>query len=238
MQYFGGKARIANQICEYLNSVRKPNQVFLEPMCGGLNITSKIGGEIIACDYNKYIIALYNAILKGYKLPDYISEEEYYELKYNKEKDEILAGFVGFGCSYSGKFFGNYAKNNTGRNYCKNAKNSLMRKFNSIDKNNIQFIHSNYKDLKPIGYLIYCDPPYKSNTQSTMQSYGVEEFDSSLFWEVMREWSKDNDVYISEYEAPKDFECVLEIPTKTDIRCIGDKKQIRIERIFKYKEQS
>ena len=77
MQYFGGKARIANQICEYLNSVRKPNQVFLEPMCGGLNITSKIGGEIIACDYNKYIIALYNAILKGYKLPDYISEEEY-----------------------------------------------------------------------------------------------------------------------------------------------------------------
>ena len=202
-------------------------------MCGGLNITSKIGGEIIACDYNKYIIALYNAILKGYELPDYISEEEYYELKYNKEKNEILAGFVGFGCSYSGKFFGNYAKNSTGRNYCKNAKNSLMRKFSNIDKENIQFVWSNYKDLKPMGYLVYCDPPYKSNTQSTMQSYGVEEFDSSLFWDVMREWSKNNTVIISEYEAPDDFECIKEIHTKTDIRNSDGKRENRVERLFR-----
>ena len=236
MQYFGGKARIAKEICDYLNSVRKPNQIFLEPMCGGLNITSRIGGKIIAYDYNKYLINLYNAILNGYELPDCISEEEYYKLKYNKDKDEVLAGFVGFGCSYSGKFFGNYAKNNTGRNYCKNAKNSLMKKFSGIDKDNIQFLHSNYKDLNPIDCLVYCDPPYRENTQSTMQSYGVEEFDNDYFWDVMRKWSVNNDVYISEYEAPDDFECVLEISTKTDIRCIGNIKQNRIEKLFKYKQ--
>ena len=230
MQYFGGKAKIAKYIVPYLESIRKENQIFVEPMCGGLNITSKMSGKIIACDYNKYLISLYNAILKGYELPDYISEKEYYELKYNKDKNEILSGFVGFGCSYSGKFFGNYAKNNTGRNYCKNAKNSLLKKFNKI-----QFIHSNYKDLKPKNCLVYCDPPYKSNTQSTMQSYGVEEFDNDYFWNVMIEWSKDNDVYISEYEAPNGFECVLEIPTKTDIKCIGNKKQDRIEKLFRYK---
>ena len=30
----------------------------------------------------------------------------------------------------------------------------------------------------------------------------------------MRVLSKDNDVYVSEYKSPDDFECVLEIPTK------------------------
>ena len=34
----------------------------------------------------------------------------------------------------------------------------------------------------------------------------------------MRKWSKDNDVYISEYEAPDDFIRVLDIATKTNIR--------------------
>lgn len=236
MQYFGGKSRIANQICNYLNSVRKPKQIFLEPMCGGLNITSKMGGEIIACDYNKYIISLYNAILKGYELPDYISEEQYYELKYNKEKDEVLSGFAGFGCSFGGKFFGNYAKNSRGNNYCKAAKNSLIKKFNNIDKDKIKFIYSDYKDLNPVGYLIYCDPPYRRNTQSTMQSYGVEEFDNDYFWDVMRKWSINNDVYISEYEAPDDFECVLEISTKTNMKCIGDTKQDRVEKLYRYKK--
>lgn len=52
----------------------------------------------------------------------------------------------------------------------------------------------------------------------------------------MREWSKNNDVYISEYNAPDDFECVLEIPTRTDIRNKKNELDSRIERVFKYKQ--
>ena len=51
----------------------------------------------------------------------------------------------------------------------------------------------------------------------------------------MREWSKNNDVYISEYEAPDDFEAVLEIPTKTNIRDKTDNVCKRVEKLFKYK---
>ena len=51
----------------------------------------------------------------------------------------------------------------------------------------------------------------------------------------MRNWSKNNDVYISEYVAPDDFECVLEIQTKTDIRNGKNQLDKRVEKLFKYK---
>lgn len=38
----------------------------------------------------------------------------------------------------------------------------------------------------------------------------------------------------SEYTAPEDFECVLEIQTKTDVHCVNiDNK--RVENLWKYK---
>ena len=51
----------------------------------------------------------------------------------------------------------------------------------------------------------------------------------------MRNWSKNNTVIISEYEAPYDFECIKEINTKTDIRNGDGKKENRVERLFRYK---
>ena len=42
----------------------------------------------------------------------------------------LLSGcsFVGFGCSFAGKWFGGYARSNDKRNYAKMAKNSLNKK--------------------------------------------------------------------------------------------------------------
>ena len=74
-------------------------------------------------------------------------------------------------------------------------------------------------------------PPYANTTKYT----GVPDFDSEEFWNVMREWSKNNDVYISEYEAPDDFESVLDMPTKTNIRDKTDNVCCRVEKLFKYK---
>lgn len=81
------------------------------------------------------------------------------------------------------------------------------------------------------GCLVYCDPPYANTTKYT----GTPDFDTDKFWNVMREWSKDNDVYISEYEAPDDFISVLDIATKTNIRNKEDKVCSRNEKLFTYK---
>lgn len=104
-----------------------------------------------------------------------------------------------------------------------------MKKFKTLY--NVTFTYSDYKNCTPNNCLIYCDPPYKD----TIQAYGFnKEFDTDEFWEIMRKWSKNNDVYISEYNAPDDFKCVLEIPTKTIIRDNNNNPIYRTEKLFTY----
>lgn len=95
----------------------------------------------------------------------------------------------------------------------------------------VLFEYVDYKTLSFSGCLIYCDPPYDNTTKFT----GTPDFNTEKFWNVMRLWSQNNDVYISEYVAPEDFECVLEMPTKIDIRNKKNQMEKRIEKLFKYK---
>ena len=229
MQYFGGKQRISKQIVEVLNEYRKGNQPLVEPFVGGCNIISKMSGERYCYDINEYLIEMYKAVQNGWTPPAIITEEEYDYIRNNKDKDKPLTGFVGIGCSYSGKWFGGYARNKTGRNYCLNAHNSILKQLNEI--RDINFSCKDYKELEFEGCLIYCDPPYKDTTKYPI----IGEFNTEESSNVMRNWSKNNTVIISEYEAPYDFECIKEIHTKTDIRNSDGKRENRVERLFRYK---
>lgn len=228
MQYFGGKTKIAKEVVKFLESKREIGQPYLEPFVGGGIVCSKMSGKRTANDFNEYLIEMYKGVQNGYELPDYISEEQYKYIKENRDEDKVLTGFVGFGCSFAGKWFGGYARQK-GYNFASGSKRSLLKKMNTMK--NVVFINRNYKELNPKGWLIYCDPPY----EGTVQPYGVKGFDSDEFWEIMRKWSKDNKVFISEYKSPNDFECVLEIPTKTIIRDTGGTPSYRVEKLFAYK---
>lgn len=229
MQYFGGKAKISKYIVPFLESVRKEDQIFVEPFCGGCNIVSKMSGQREAYDFNRYLIELYRAVQNGYELPDTLSEEQYKYIKEHKDENMALTGFAGFGCSFAGKWFGGYARGHGGKKgYADTSKRSLLRKMSTIS--DVKFDWADYKILSFNNCLIYCDPPYKNTTKFT----GTPDFDTDEFWNVMREWSKNNDVYISEYEAPDDFKCVLEIKTTTDIRNKNNKMEKRLEKLFKY----
>ena len=113
MQYFGGKQRISKYIVETLNDYRKDKQPLVEPFVGGCNVISKMDGERYCYDINEYLIEMYKAVQNGWIPPTTITKEEYDYIKNNKNEDKVLTGFVGIGCSYSGKWFGGYAKNNT-----------------------------------------------------------------------------------------------------------------------------
>ena len=230
IQYFGGKAKIAKYIVPFLESQRKDNQSYLEPFVGGANIVCKMTGERYAYDYNEYLIEMYKAVQQGYELPNELNEEQYKYIKNNKDENKALSGFVGFGCSFAGKWFGGYARDK--RKSCDFAftsKNGLLNKMSTMQ--DVKFEWKDYKTLQPKGFLIYCDPPYANTTKYT----GTPDFDTEIFWDIMREWSKDNDVYISEYNAPDDFISVLEIPTKTDIRDTNGTPIYRTEKLFTYK---
>ena len=189
---------------------------------------SKILDKRLAYDKHPYLIAMYKELQNGWIPPDTITKEEYYYIKNNKDEKPYLTGFVGFGCSFAGKWFGGYASNSRGDNYCLNSKNSILRKMNTL--NDVRFEVADYKDLIFKDSLIYCDPPYQGTTQ-----YGlVGEFDSIEFWETMRMWSQYNTVIVSEYNAPEDFKCVWQKKTKTEIRNRDNIREDRVERLYTY----
>lgn len=227
MQYFGGKAKIAKEIVHILEYNRKPNQIFIEPFIGGSNIISKMSGIRYGFDKHRELIEMYKALQNGWIPPEIVTREDRLKAM-NNEYPEYLKAFIGFGCCYSGVYFGGYASNSRGDNFAKNAKNSLLRKI-SIMKDVI-FECKDYKDLIFEDCLIYCDPPYSGTSQ-----YKVGNFDSEEFWEYMRIWSEYNKVFVSEYNAPNDFECIWEKKTKTEIRTKLNGREDRIEKLFIYK---
>ena len=94
----------------------------------------------------------------------------------------------------------------------------------------VKWHFSDYQHLHfPKGSVIYCVPPYQGTTQ-----YGAV---TSFNWEKFWDWCRGqklfgNKVFISEYAAPDDFDCVFRVETKLDIRIKDGTQPPRTERIF------
>lgn len=109
MRYVGGKARTSKDIAKVLNSNLKENQTFVDLFCGSCNVIEKIDNnrERIANDKHTYLIEMWKALQDGWTPPTDISEETYNNIKNGYVNvDPCLKGFVGFGCSYAGRWFG------------------------------------------------------------------------------------------------------------------------------------
>ena len=216
MQYFGGKAKIAKELSIFLNSKIQPNQTFVDLFCGSCNVVSKIQAkERIANDLHKELIALHIAVQEGQELPSAISEEEYKDIKLNKENyPDWLVAFVDFGCSFAGKYFGGYARGGD-QNYASCAKNSITKKHTTMDS--VKFVTSSYSDVQiPSESFIYCDIPYKDTTK-----YSVGDFKHDDFYKYAKQKQSEGCiVYVSEYEhnVPEDWKVVWRHESTKSIR--------------------
>ncbi len=226
MQYLGGKSKTANQIAAYLNNIRKPLQPYWEPFTGAGWILERIHTRpIFASDAHLQLIAMWQALQDGWKPPEIVTEADYQEAKAGKI-DDALTAFIGFGCSFGGKWFAGYARGNTSP---KASAKSILKKINRMDCPT--FYQADFMTCytPAFGCLIYCDPPYNG----TSEYKGIDKFDTAKFWERVR-WLEENGhtVVVSEYEAPDDFGCVLEMPTYTEIRAKKGRDS-RVERLFR-----
>lgn len=228
MQYQGGKTRISKEVSGVINEVsrwkikncqtvsdnyvecnkiaERESNCFVSLFCGSCAVESKITGfdKVILNDKHKYLIEMFKGVQNGYELPEYISEEDYKYIRSHKDEDKVLTGFVGFGCSFGGKWFGGYAKNKTNTNYAKQSKRSLLKDMGTLS--NAEFVCNDYREVEiPDNAVVYCDPPYNNTT-----GYNNEKFDSDTFWNYMRELSQNHLVFISEQEAPIDFAPIWE----------------------------
>lgn len=205
MTYVGGKSRLAKYIIPKLLEYREEGQMYVEPFVGGANIIDKMDDPRIACDNNEYLIAMWQALQNGWQPPKELDKELYTIIKQDKRIfPKELVAFVGFPCSFRGKWFGGFAKSNNYYNTIEvEARNAVLKQINKMKK--VSFIHRDYMNGPIDNCLVYCDPPY-SNTIGYKES-----FDSKRFWGWAEEQSKDNIIIISEKDAPKPFVPILRI---------------------------
>lgn len=231
MRYQGGKSRIATEIAESINQSINQSTTFVSLFCGACSVESKIKADIKICnDKHEYLIEMLKGVQQGYELPDSVSENEHKYIKENKDKNKFLAGFVGFGCSFGGKWFGGYARNKTNTNYAAQSKKSLLKDMEHMKDS--KFICKDYREVEiPDDAIIYADPPYDKTT-----GYGHEKFNSKEFWEYMRLLSKTHMVYISEQHAPNDFICIWEKPFTRTLDVNKDNQFQITEKLFIHKD--
>lgn len=240
MKYVGSKNRLAKELVPIIQSyIKSDTKGYLEPFVGGANMIDKIQcSNKIGCDIHEELIELLK-YTQAYSelLPIRISEEQYNEVKDNKEKyEKWYVGLVGFCATFSAKWFGGYARSFksdgiTPRDMSYEAISNLKKQAHKLK--NIKFIHSDFLNLDMSNinnYVIYCDIPYKGTTK-----YKTESFPYDRFYDWVRKHSKDNTILVSEYDMPDDFQCIWSKEHKTLIdsnKTSNDEKNIRIERLF------
>lgn len=228
MRYLGGKSRLAKEIAGVLSGFLGSAGVYVEPFVGSAAVAEKLAGlspiPMLLADSHPDLILLYRAMQNGYVPPDAVSEQEYEQAK--QLQPCAYRGFVGFACSYGGKWFGGYARGEE-RNYALEGKRSLLRTVAALQ--GARFLCCDYRELvMPGRALIYADPPYANTTR-----YRGGQFDSDALWDwARRQSASGHTVIVSEYAAPDDFDTLWEKPHTTSIRPRNGNEQ-RIERLFK-----
>lgn len=215
MKFVGSKARIAKHILPIVLEGRQGR--YVEPFAGGMNSICEVSGNRLANDSNEALIAMWVKLLEGWQ-PSEFTREEYGDIRRNKESYPLhIVGWVGYNCSYCGKWFGGYAgKTNTAtgtvvdyqaeaiRNVAKQVPKLAGCEFSALDYKNLEIYPED---------VVYCDPPYEGTT-----GYGCE-FNHQEFWEWCR--SLKAKVFVSEYAAPDDFRCVWSREVKSSLSANG-----------------
>ena len=232
MKYMGSKNRIAKYILPIMLTGRKPDQYWVEPFVGGANMIDKVTGNRIGADLNEYVIALLKKMSKEEFSAPMINKDTYKMIKNDKEQfEKWVVGYAGTQLSFGSTWFGSYRRDNKGiRNYCLEAQNNVNKQAGSLKS--VIFTSCSYQDLViPPNSIIYCDPPY--DTEATKGKY-KDSFEHKDFWQ----WCRDKEVeghkvFISEYNAPKDFKCIYQKEITQRMNNNADTKK-GIERLFEY----
>lgn len=238
MKYMGSKARHAKELLPIILKNRKPGQWYVEPFVGGANMIDKVDGPRIASDTQPHLISMWQAVSDGWWTPpQFVSEEDYSEVNAHR-KIMPETGYIGFALSFGGKFFGGYRRDVAGTKGCvENMKLQSRRSYDSLLKQakqlkGVDFRFCSYLNLAiPEGSIIYCDPPYAGTTK-----YATGGFDHDVFWQWCREKvAEGHQVFVSEYTAPDDWECIWEKSTKANFDDKRSGENARTEKLFTLK---
>lgn len=259
MKYMGSKSRFAKEILPIILKDRKNGQWYVEPFAGGMNVICDVDGKRIANDNNFYLIQMWMGLMSDTKYPTNIPKNLYdiardiyngkkqHNLTENPFTNEVhlsddMIGWIGWMGSANGRFFdGGYSgksvtKAGNVRDYVEEAIKNILKQIPKMT--GVLFQNKDYSEMDiPDNSLIYCDIPYCDTKQYSTS----KNFEHSKFWQWVRDMEKNgHTVFISEYNAPDDFECVWQKQAKSSLSAngvIGGSKD-SVEKLFKLKKNS
>ena len=244
MQYLGGKSRLAKEIA----AIVAPKGLWWEPFCGGLSVSVQLAkyGSGLVSDANPALIALYQAVRDGWVPPETVSEDEYREAKALPDSDPRKA-FIGFGCSFGGKWFAGRARDGsvynhgrgtkpTVRSPAKSAARAVLRDvalLRSCHFRLLSFFAPDPRTFPSCPETIYADPPYAGATGYA----AVGRLDHGLFWAYCQEWAvRGVRVFVSEYACSVGADVVLE---HNQCDTVGHQTgRTKVERLFRVQPPS
>lgn len=237
MKYLGSKARIAKFILPIMLEEARVNNIttWVEPFIGGANLIDKVPNYFtrIGIDSNPHAIAALIGI-RDYleELPENVSEELYQSLR--GTKPDPITSLIRFGASFGGKFEAGFARSFTNkgvpRNHWDEARRNAIKQSPLIQ--GVKLICDSYENYSHLeNCLIFNDPPYFGTT-----SYKTAPFDHKKFFNWCRLMAKNNTVFVSEYSAPDDFQCVWQGEIQTNFSSTRTCAAQVMEKLFKVKK--
>lgn len=221
--YHGGKQRIGKKLAQniYEESLDIEDEYefdikgYCEPFCGMLGVYQhipelfeeyKTNLKYKAGDFNKSVIKMWKAGQKGWIPPTRKVSRAAFMKMAGDGTSSPEKGYIGHLYGYMGKYFKPFDNRTT----VSQRKRTSMKVCNIANKlQNVKFTPGSYTQFSLLrGYVLYCDPPYKIQSHYYDENNNRQNFDNSAFWNWCRKMAVDNIVFVSEYEAPKDFEMI------------------------------
>lgn len=223
---------MAVKIARFVKSAAGERELYVEPFVGGgysFAQNAPLFRTSVAADAMPDVAELWRAVAAGWVPPSTLTEEEYRALRH--AEPSALRAFAGFGCSFSGKWFGGYARNAVGRNYAGAAARGIEAKRPAF-AGAAAIFHCDYADLTPHmgpGTIAYCDPPYAGTTGYA----GAAAWDAARWWDTARAWRERGAlVLVSEYAAPGDWRPVAWEQRRRSMRGSDGGLPVELELVF------
>ena len=225
----GGKARIAARIVQAIIADGAPTEMWWEPFVGGGNVMEYAAPLFDRCagsDAHPDLILMWQAAVQGWRPPE-VTREMYLELRH--AEPSALRGFVGFGASFGGKWFGGYGESRDRSELWQASARTLDRQAAVFQRESVGFLRAAFGTCgPPPGTVIYNDPPYQGTTKY------ADGLDYGLFYSLCIEWAKTCHVYVSEYGIPAGVPAIeVWAQQKTVSLKAGDNRQVATERLWR-----
>lgn len=215
--YLGGKHRQGPAIAEWVSKLRDGRTQYVEPFCGMMGSASAVAlrcpdMELDLSDANAYVIRMWEALLlEGWDPPTEVAWETYWQYRRAVERkdpaalSDPLTAYIGFGFTFSAKFFATPARVARGVNELKRGsgpRGACIRKRDALlAARSVSIGCRDYREAREYrDAVIYLDPPYFGRVRQTA---GLEAKEDEFFayCEAMAEHRLGNVVLTSAFEV-------------------------------------